>query len=862
MYQSDDERTDRGDTTERPPLVAAMRECLAPLRLSDVFEPAVEHVLRGTRPEVLATLRAQPHGAEAVAGPDGYWSTRLADAVAGLHPGWTRPGADAARRTVYGTAPVDVLARFGQLLHAASGRAPEQAQPSWLLVLADDVARASDADDTDADDTDADDTDDTDADDTDADGAESGRRWSPDVLMEVARAGDAPGRSVVHATLTALLHADNSYPAHRRRRLLETDAGVAFLARYADELAAVAPGLEFYVRKYVALACARSPEAHAGLAAELAVDADGGVRADALAALSRLDGPGQVAVLRQHLRTASPDRLLDALARLADLDGGAVAIEETLADGDGDGGPLGPERERLLRRVVFRVRVLRSVETAVPAPPVAMPHDADLAEELRALRTLRPGSGPEVDRTWSIAESRVTRLPDVRALRDVRRAAGAADADRWTAGLLVTCTTSRYRKIGAVLTPQDAERWWPLFAERPDLADEYLDGGDGKRHPDQYAVDTRTMILTILERFPAVPEALVPRLTALALGANRHRLSARRVLGDHPGARAAALDALVGLDDTARSSAAEWLADLGEPEVVGPEPGWEFGAGVLHPSARTLPASTLWWLDRFREQALDQGIPTDDVDRWLGLARPTLRTAADGGGPVVGRLGSPLMLPPDMPTPAATYDHYDPDDPYEYQLIVTLDLAAIPPGATDLPLPPDGHVLLFANIELEDVLLPGGAVYVPAGTPVEEREVSLDYEPYGYDSPEALDEDLRHTGDLRLVPGVSLPSCALDDETRAEHPHARALQEVWSEQSDEGGRWQLGGYAYDFDGYGDPARASAVPEPGEMFSRPEDGAVLAQWVGVPMGILYWTINRQDLQARRFDRVVVQMFANP
>lgn len=830
---------------ERPLLVAAMRDCLAPLRLSDAFEPAVEHVLRGTGPEVLATLRAQPHGAEAVAEPDGYWSGRLVDAIADLHPGWTRQGADAARRTVHGTAPVDVLARFGQLLHAASGRSPKHAQPSWLLVLADDVARAS-----------ADDADTAD----DAGAAESvRRRWSPDVLAEVARAGDAPGRSAVHAALSALLDADNSCPAHRRRRLLETGAGVAFLARYADELAAVAPGLELYVRRYVALACARSPEAHAGLAAELAVDADGGVRAEALATLSRLDGPRQVDVLRQHLRTASPDRLPNVLARLADLDGGVAAIEETLADGDA--GPLGPERERLLRRVVFRVRVLRSVEAAVPAPPVAAPQDADLAEELSVLRTLRPGSGPEVDRTWSIAEDRVTRLPDVRALRDVRRAAGAADADRWAAGLLVTCTTADYRKIGADLTPEDAERWWPLFAERLDLADEYLDGGDRKRHPDEHAVDTPTMILTILERFPAVPEALVPRLIALALGADRHRLPARRVLGDEPQGRAAALGALVGLDDTARSSAAEWLADLGEPGVVGPEPGWEFGAGVLHPSVRTLPASTLWWLDRFREQALDQGIPADDVDRWLGLARATLRTAADGGGPVVGRLGSPLMLPPDVPTPAAEYDPDDPD-PYEYQLIVTLDLAAIPPGATDLPLPPDGHVLLFANIQLDDVFLPGGAVYVPAGAPVEEREVSPDYEPYEYDSPEDLDEDLRRTGDLRLVPGVSLPSCPPGAETRAEHPHARALQEVWSEQSDGGGQWQLGGHAYDFDGYGDPVRASAVPEPGEMFSRPEDWAVLAQWVGVPMGIVYWTINRQDLEARRFDRVDVQMYANP
>jgi hypothetical protein len=61
---------------------------------------------------------------------------------------------------------------------------------------------------------------------------------------------------------------------------------------------------------------------------------------------------------------------------------------------------------------------------------------------------------------------------------------------------------------------------------------------------------------------------------------------------------------------------------------------------------------------------------------------------------------------------------------------------------------------------------------------------------------------------------------------------------------------------------GDPARESADQEPGENYSRPEDWVVLAQWVGVPMGILYWTINRRDLEVRRFDRVAVRMYANP
>jgi hypothetical protein len=835
MHESTAEMADFGDGTDGSRRVAAaVRNCLAPLRVSNVFEPVVEHVLRGTGPEVLAALRERPDGADMVAKPDVTWSAARVAAVADLHPGWSPQDAETARLTVYRIAQADVLARFGQVLHAAGDRTPASGEPSWLLVLADDVIRAYGA----------------------GSGAEAEavrRRWDPHALTEVARVGGAPGRTPVHATLSALLYTDSRHWAYRRHRFLENEAGTAFLARYADELADVTTGFEAHNRRSVLSLCARRPEAHAVLAAELAGDADAGVRTEALDTLSRLDGPRQVDLLRRHLRTASPDRLPDPLARLADLDGGVAAIEEALAEGGA--GPEDPERERLLRRAVFRVRVLRAAEAVVPVPPVAAPQDAGLAEDLRALGT----GGTDGDRSWHGVEGRLALMPDVRALRDAYRAAGRSDADRRTAALLVTRTDHARRKIGAFLTPEDAERWWPLFAERLDLADEYLDGDDGKRHPDQSAVDTTTMILTILERFPDAPEALVPRLTSLALGANRHRLPARRVLGDHPGARAAATAALSDADAGTRSSAAEWLAELGEPGVVAPEPGWEFGAGVLSPAVRALPASTLWWLDRFREQALDKGVPADDVDRWLGLARPKLRTARDGSGPAVGRLGGPLMLPPDVPTPATVWG---PDNSYEYQLIATLDLAAIPPGATDLPLPPDGHVLLFANIDLEEVLLPGGAVYVPAGTPVEEREVSPDYEPYGYDSPEDLDDELRRTGDLRLTPGVGLPSCPVGDDALALHPHAETLQEVWSEQSDEGGKWQLGGYAADFDGYGDPAPASAYAEEGGQGPGPEDWVLLAQWVGVPMGILYWTIPRQDLEARRFDRVVVQMYANP
>ncbi|MFC8003761.1 hypothetical protein ACFUCH_11600 [Streptomyces olivaceus] len=55
---------------------------------------------------------------------------------------------------------------------------------------------------------------------------------------------------------------------------------------------------------------------------------------------------------------------------------------------------------------------------------------------------------------------------------------------------------------------------------------------------------------------------------------------------------------------------------------------------------------------------------------------------------------------------------------------------------------------------------------------------------------------------------------------------------------------------------------SAHLEDDDRDSHPDDWVLLAQWYGFPGGIVFWTIRRQDLVERRFDRVEVQMHANP
>jgi len=41
-----------------------------------------------------------------------------------------------------------------------------------------------------------------------------------------------------------------------------------------------------------------------------------------------------------------------------------------------------------------------------------------------------------------------------------------------------------------------------------------------------------------------------------------------------------------------------------------------------------------------------------------------------------------------------------------------------------------------------------------------------------------------------------------------------------------------------------------------------DWVRLTQWVGVTLGVMCWTIDRRAPEARRFNRVVVQMYADP
>ncbi|MFI9171385.1 DUF1963 domain-containing protein [Streptomyces lincolnensis] len=277
------------------------------------------------------------------------------------------------------------------------------------------------------------------------------------------------------------------------------------------------------------------------------------------------------------------------------------------------------------------------------------------------------------------------------------------------------------------------------------------------------------------------------------------------------------------------------------------------------------PEETRGRLGPFRDKALARGIPVDEVERWMDTARPCAILAKDGDGPVVGRFGGPLLLPVGTPHPSQPF-------------VASLDLAALPADATDLPLPADGRLLLFAYPEDEG----GGAdmghvLYIPAGTAVTERDKNA-WSLYEIDEYREVferfpEEPLRATTEVSLPYHhlVELPEPPYADVLPG-HPHAEELAEVWDETYDDiavSGPLQLGGYASQEAVDVDPVATAVARVTGRARPAWDEVAgwvLLADWspgiTGQEGATVHWVIRREDLAARRFDRAFTSVFWNP
>ncbi|MFD9700175.1 DUF1963 domain-containing protein [Lentzea sp. NPDC059081] len=272
----------------------------------------------------------------------------------------------------------------------------------------------------------------------------------------------------------------------------------------------------------------------------------------------------------------------------------------------------------------------------------------------------------------------------------------------------------------------------------------------------------------------------------------------------------------------------------------------------------------------FREKAAARGFSTEEIERWAAVARPSVRLELRGDGPVVGRFGGPLLLPPDVPD-------------QKHPFVASLDLAALPAAAAGLPLPDDGHLLLFAFPEDDNCdARAGSAVYVPAGTPVVERDKHFSWWSTVDEYRERIEQYPQ--GELRATPDVTLPGYC-DESYPADWwepewpPHSAELLELVRELVEDEPDWgaiQLGGYA-DEEGIGGEDPLESVIEavvhsieqhgvPDDVSRDPADWVLLADWhtdvEGWEGATVHWGVQREDLVARRFDRVFVTRYWNP
>jgi len=232
-------------------------------------------------------------------------------------------------------------------------------------------------------------------------------------------------------------------------------------------------------------------------------------------------------------------------------------------------------------------------------------------------------------------------------------------------------------------------------------------------------------------------------------------------------------------------------------------------------------------MEPFRDEARRRGIPEDEIERWLDTVRPcaTLDWTDDhADGPVAGRVGGQPPLPEGVSAPHKPF-------------LALVDLAAVPADATDLPLPPDGTLLFFADTEDPE---PGEdwyeLIYVPAGTAVATGAAESGSDP---------------GKDLRLKTEPSLPNRASNTE---EFPHGFELGSTWwktSSKIQDGGIVELGGYPWVWN-WNPVTDHDHDPDDDWVLLAAINGKRL--FVGDDLGLVNWVIPRADLAARRFDRV--------
>jgi hypothetical protein len=250
------------------------------------------------------------------------------------------------------------------------------------------------------------------------------------------------------------------------------------------------------------------------------------------------------------------------------------------------------------------------------------------------------------------------------------------------------------------------------------------------------------------------------------------------------------------------------------------------------------------YLQVWREQARELGLPGPAIDQWIGLARPqlALHVVTDDPGaadaPIVGYRGGHPSLPAEIEWPGTP------------NFIASIDCAALPHDLPGLPLPKDGHLLFFANNEYfgPECECPdndGRVLHVPAGTATSERVITTSIQPEVEPGQFPLQcspyWDPPH-GCCGLIPDD------FDELMRVlKDPRPAYVRDLNVEML-------LGGYC--FTNRSDPCEDAAYSDPEHEKWRQlahMDRDLIMQGEPLPFYVR-WIIREDDLAGQRFDRV--------
>ncbi|MFI1970454.1 hypothetical protein BLA24_27115 [Streptomyces cinnamoneus] len=282
-------------------------------------------------------------------------------------------------------------------------------------------------------------------------------------------------------------------------------------------------------------------------------------------------------------------------------------------------------------------------------------------------------------------------------------------------------------------------------------------------------------------------------------------------------------------------------------------------------------------------------LPADLAERWTGLLRPAARLLATPepgpGDVVVGRLGGLPALPENEEWPV--WEGHGP-----LSFVASVDCAALPAHALDIPLPTEGTLSFFyfdGQIDDGDALVwpkdpdtwaGSRVVYVPAGVAVVERALpvvddeDVEFEAYPevpltarveWTAPDAWHPDflaaLRRDGHAADPAGghpeeaQAFVEALWDRERRADHLVGGHANPVQSPVDYEIAHAYLGKDGDEVT-WSDPRVAEEARKWTLLAQIDSDDDADMMWGDC--GALYWLIRPEDLAALRFDRALFTM----